>query len=78
MLKKIEWNMAAFREIRTEMARGAVMDAAAGIAAQAGEGFEVDGYATGGKGRWRAIVYPATHQARARNARDNVLVRAAG
>lgn len=78
---KIQWKHDAFYDIRrlpTVQARLQVE--AQQIAARAGEGFawsDRQGMRNP-QGRWRAIVYPDTYSARARNARDNALVRALG
>lgn len=52
--------------------RDMIDGAAASAARRAGSGF--DWNSRQGTRRWRAIVYPATHSARARNARDNTLI----
>lgn len=72
---RISWNMGGFREIRTSMARGVVMEAAARVQGRAGEGYAVDSYVTGGKGRIRAIIYPATFRAMKSNKKHNTLAR---
>lgn len=78
---KIVWKPNALYEVRSMPgARAEVNGLAARMAAAAGDGFEWS--ARQGRkapqGRWRAIVFPATYQARRRNASDNVLVRVMG
>lgn len=71
----------ALYELRhSPQVRSLVDSTAAQIASRAGSGFEWSSRqgARNPSGRWRAIVYPATFSARAKNARDNTLVRALG
>lgn len=71
----------ALYEIRTSPAAFAWIDrVAAAKAAAAGDGFEWSSRVgrKNPQGRGRAIVYPATHAARRRNAKENTLVRALG
>lgn len=62
---RIEWNLAAFRAIRTDPAIVAdLQDRAERIAAAAGPGHEVAVTTTGGRGRARASIVTATFEAR--------------
>ncbi len=77
-LQRIQFRRDAFYNVRrSPEAVAAVNGLAARGAAQAGPGFSW--HAQQGRknpqGRWRAIIFPVTHAARARNARDNTLVR---
>ena len=71
----------AFFEVRTSSQTFAWIDrTAAAMAAAAGGGFEWSSRVgrKNPQGRGRAIVYPATHAARRRNANENTLVRVMG
>lgn len=74
---KVDWNRAAFEEVRRS---GPVMAAISGLtyglARSAGDGYE--GSTQQGKSRFRGIVYPDTWSARKDNARNNTLVRVLG
>lgn len=75
-LKRLDLNLAAFREIRTSPAVMAdVTSRARSIAASAGEGHMVDSEITGGRGRARAVVYTATYEAMSKEATDQNLTR---
>ena len=74
-----KWRNAAFREVRTlPSVRRELERRARKIASDAGPGFESDSGVTGGRGRARASVYPATAKAARDNAANNSLLRALG
>lgn len=78
---KIVWAKDAFYDVRrlpTVQARLQVE--AQQLATRAGEGFAWSNRQgmRAPQGRWRAIVYPDSWSARARNRRDNTLVRVLG
>lgn len=78
---KIQWRPNAFYEVRSLPSVQAQIRMHAGqIASRAGEGFAWSDRQgrKNPQGRWRAIVYPDSFSAKARNARDNALVRALG
>lgn len=61
---RIEWNLKAFRQLRTDPAIVADMEERANrIAAAAGDGHEVSVGVTGGRGRAKATVVTATAEA---------------
>lgn len=71
----------AFYELRRSPGVRSMVDStAASLAARAGDGFQWSSQQGERRpqGRWRAIVYPATFSARAKNRRDNTLVRVLG
>lgn len=71
---KIKWNMAAFKAIRFDpTVLGVINNAAAKIAAAAGDGYETGAYS--GTNRPRASVITATYKAQRDNAKNNTLAR---
>ena len=69
MAVKIVWKRGAFRELRTQPAVVADIEARAKrIAAACGDGFEVRSEVTGGRGRARSVVLATTPRAMVRNA----------
>lgn len=90
---RIVFNVDGFEEIRrSPKVAGEVNRIARDMAQQAGRGFEWSGQqgkkgpvppwnkrkGPGWQGRYRAIVYPATHRAMYVNGRDNTLVKLVG
>lgn len=72
---RIEWNDSAIPEIlKSSAAVGVVTSLAEGIAARAGEGFEVE--VPSPHTRARAQVVAVTYEAKRASAKDNVLARA--
>ncbi len=78
MAVTIKWNMAGFRELRTDPKVMADLNRRAeAVAAAAGDGFEAEpAYRTGGRVRGRAAVVSITNQAAAAEARNHVLLKA--
>lgn len=75
---RVVLRIAGFREIRTSPGAVALVRAAAeGVAARAGNGFEMLPMQSP-RNRAHAIVAPVTYEAARRNARDNTLIRALG
>lgn len=76
MAVKIVWKRGAFRELRTQPAVVADIEARAErIAAACGDGFEVRSEVAGGRGRARSVVLATTLRAMVRNARDHTMLR---
>lgn len=75
---KIVWNMAGFRELRTDPKVMADLNhRAEAVAAAAGDGFEAEPvYVTGGRVRGRAAVISTTRKAAAAEATNHVLLQA--
>ena len=72
---KIEWNLAAFRELRTDPAVEAdILRRAQAVADACGEGFEAELMAES-KTRARAIVKPVTFKAMRQNSTENTILR---
>lgn len=72
---KIAWNLAAFRELRTDPAVEAdILRRAQAVADACGEGFEAELMAQS-KTRARAIVKPVTHAAIRQNSTENTILR---
>lgn len=81
MAARFEANIPGFYEARSlPGVQRAIVAQAARLAAQAGDGFAYSDQQGLRKpqGRWRAIVYPETYQARMNNGRNNRLVRVLG
>lgn len=76
----IDWNLDAFRALRTDpLVVAKVTEQADRIAAAAGTGFVASSTKiTGGRGRARAAVIAETQEARAAEAEHHVLLKAAG
>ena len=76
MSTRIEWNIAAFRALRTDPAIVAdVQSRAERIAAAAGDGNGVQVTTSGGRGRARATVMTETYEARLDEAQNMTLTR---
>lgn len=74
---EIELNSAGVRELlQSDPISASVMEAAAGVCARAGDGYEVETYTT--SQRAVARVKAATHGARKDNRKNNTLLRALG
>lgn len=74
---KVQWNRAAFEEVRRSGPVMAEVSALTyGLARAAGEGYK--GSTMQGLSRFRGIVFPDTWSARKDNARNNTLVRVLG
>ena len=72
---KIAWNLAAFRELRTDPAVEAdILRRAQSVADACGDGFEAELMAQS-KTRARAIVYPVTYAAARENSAENTILR---
>lgn len=73
----MKWNTDALYNIRSNDARGVVEQAAARIASRCGPGYDWSSRQgrRAPQGRWRAIVFPSTWEARRDNAKNNTLIR---
>ena len=72
---KIKWNLAAFRELRTDPGVEAdILRRAQAVADACGDGFEAELMAES-KTRARAIVKPVTHAAIRQNNAENTILR---
>ena len=72
---KIKWNLAGFRELRTDPAVEAdILRRAQAVADACGDGFEAELMAQS-KTRARAIVKPVTYAARRQNSDENTILR---
>lgn len=72
---KIKWNVPGFEEVRrSQEVQAEITRLGQAVAAEAGDGFEVDFQQ--GKSRFRGNVYTATMRAIRKNARENTLVSA--
>ena len=72
---KIKWNLAAFRELRTDPAVEAdILRRAQAVADACGDGFEAELMAQS-KTRARAIVKPVTYAAARENSAENTILR---
>lgn len=77
MALRIQWNLAAFRELRTDPGIVAdIEERASRIAAAAGDGHEVNVSTSGGRGRARASVVTATADAMRSESEDMTLTSA--
>lgn len=72
---KIAWNLAGFRELRTDPEVEAdILRRAEAVAAACGEGFEAE-LMSESKTRARAIVKTTTYAAARRNSDENTMIR---